>query len=160
VVPRSLRLLRWVVHCVGYGLHHPDTTGERCPASPNLKCGASQRSGDLAPFRHPLATVLPDPADPIRVRMHGAELSMLKRMVQRAPCPAAAGIHLADGLPTSVCANCRVSRRKIFKSEDDVSWGFFASKQPYFGIHNHVVLRNEIVAFALTPANVAERLAV
>jgi hypothetical protein len=92
--------------------------------------------------------------------MHGAELSMLKRMVQRAPCPAAAGIHLADGLPTSVCANCRVSRRKIFKSEDDVSWGFFASKQPYFGIHNHVVLRNEIVAFALTPANVAERLAV
>jgi hypothetical protein len=92
--------------------------------------------------------------------MHGAELSMLKRMVQRALCPAAAGIHLTDGLPTSVCANCRVSRRKIFKSEDDVSWGFFASKQPYFGIHNHVVLRNEIVAFALTPANVAERLAV
>jgi hypothetical protein len=155
VVPRSLRLLRWVVHCVGYGLHHPDTTGERCPASPNLKCGASQRSGDLS-----TPTGDSSSRPPIRVRMHGAELSMLKRMVQRAPCPAAAGIHLADGLPTSVCANCRVSRRKIFKSEDDVSWGFFASKQPYFGIHNHVVLRNEIVAFALTPANVAERLAV
>jgi Transposase DDE domain len=85
---------------------------------------------------------------------------MLKQMVQRVLYPAAADIHLTDGFPISVCMNCRVSRRKIFKSEDEVSWGFCASKQqPYFGFHGHVVtnLRDEIVAFALTPANVDER---
>ena len=72
--------------------------------------------------------------------------------------PATADIHLTDGFPISVCTNCRVSRRKIFKSEDEVSWGFCASKQQhYFGFHGHVVLRDEIVAFALTPANVDER---
>jgi hypothetical protein len=75
--------------------------------------------------------------------------------------PAAADIHLTDGFPISVCMNCRVSCRKIFKSEDEVSWGFCASKQQhYFGFHGHVVLRDEIVAFALTPANVDERLVV
>jgi hypothetical protein len=70
--------------------------------------------------------------------------------------PAAADIHITDGFPISVCMNCR--GRKIFKSED--SWGFCASKQEhYFGFHGHVVinLRDEIVAFALTPANVDER---
>ena len=92
---------------------------------------------------------------------HGANLSMLKQMVQRVLYPAAADIHLTDGFPISVCTNCRVSRRKIFKSEDEVSWGFCASKQQhYFGFHGHVVLRDEIVAFALTPANVDERLVV
>jgi len=92
---------------------------------------------------------------------HGANLSMLKQMVQRVLYPAAADIHLTDGFPISVCTNCRVSRRTIFKSEDEVSWGFCASKQqPYFGFHGHVVLRDEIVAFALTPANVDERLVV
>jgi hypothetical protein len=94
---------------------------------------------------------------------HGANLSMLKQMVQRVLYPAAADIHITDGFPISVCTNCRVSRRKIFKSEDEVSWGFCASKQePYFGFHGHVVtnLRDEIVAFALTPANVDERLVV
>jgi hypothetical protein len=92
---------------------------------------------------------------------HGANLSMLKPMVQRVLYPAAADIHLTDGFPISVCMNCRVSRRKIFKSEDEVSWGFCASKQqPYFSFHGHVVLRDEIVAFALTPANVDERLVV
>ena len=89
---------------------------------------------------------------------HGANLSMLKRMVQRVLYPAAAGIHLTDSFPISVCTSCRVSRRKIFKSEDEVSWGFCASKQqPYFGFHGHVVLRDEIVVFALTLANVDER---
>ena len=94
---------------------------------------------------------------------HCANLSMLKQMVQRVLYPAAADIHLTDGFPISVCMNCRVSRRKIFKSEDEVSWGFCASKQQhYFGFHGHVVtnLRDEIVAFALTPANVDERLVV
>jgi hypothetical protein len=94
---------------------------------------------------------------------HGANLSMLKRMVQRVLYPAAAGIHLTDSFPISVCTSCRVSRRKIFKSEDEVSWGFCASKQqPYFGFHGHVVtnLRDEIVVFALTLANVDERLVV
>jgi hypothetical protein len=94
---------------------------------------------------------------------HGANLSMLKQMVQRVLYPAAADIHITDGFPISVCMNCRVSRRKIFKSEDEVSWGFCASKQEhYFGFHGHVVtnLRDEIVAFALTPANVDERLVV
>ena len=94
---------------------------------------------------------------------HGANLSMLKQMVQRVLYPATADIHMTDGFPISVCMNCRVSRRKIFKSEDEVSWGFCASKQqPYFGFHGHVVtnLRDEIVAFALTPANVDERLVV
>ena len=93
---------------------------------------------------------------------HCANLSMLKQMVQRVLYPAA-DIHLTDGFPISVCMNCRVSRRKIFKSEDEVSWGFCASKQqPYFGFHGHVVtnLRDEIVAFALTPANVDERLVI
>jgi hypothetical protein len=86
---------------------------------------------------------------------------MLKRMVQRAPCPAAAGIHLTDSFPISICTNCRVSRRKIFKSEDEVSWGFCASKQQfYFGFHGHVVLRDKIVVFALTLANLDERLVV
>ena len=91
---------------------------------------------------------------------HGANLSMLKQRVQRVLYPAAADIHITDGFPISVCMNCRVSRRKIFKSEDEVSWGFCASKQQhYFGFHGHVVtnLRDEIVAFALTPANVDER---
>lgn len=94
---------------------------------------------------------------------HCANLSMLKQMVQRVLYPAAADIHLTDGFPISVCMNCRVSRRKIFKSEDEVSWGFCASKQQhYFGFHGHVVtnLRDEIVAFALTPASVDERLVV
>jgi Transposase DDE domain len=92
---------------------------------------------------------------------HCANLSMLKQMVQRVLYPAAADIHITDGFPISVCMNCRVSRRKIFKSEDEVSWGFCASKQEhYFGFHGHVVLRDEIVAFALTPANVDERLVV
>src|SRR3954469_18399837 len=94
---------------------------------------------------------------------HCANLSMLKQMVQRVLYPAAADIHLTDGFPISVCMNCRVSRRKIFKSEDEVSWGFCASKQEhYFGFHGHIVtnLRDEIVAFALTPANVDERLVV
>jgi hypothetical protein len=92
---------------------------------------------------------------------HGANLSMLKQMVQRVLYPAA--IHITDGFPISVCTNCRVSRRKIFKSEDEVSWGFCASKQQhYLGFHGHIVtnLRDEIVAFALTPANVDERLVV
>ena len=94
---------------------------------------------------------------------HCANLSMLKQMVQRVLYPAAADIHLTDGFPISVCLNCRVSRRTIFTSEDEVSWGFCASKQQhYFGFHGHVVtnLRDEIVAFALTPANVDERLVV
>jgi hypothetical protein len=124
-----------------------------------VTAGASQRSGDLAPFRRPLATVLPDPRSVFA--KHGANLSMLKRMVQRVLYPAAAGIHLTDSFPISVCTSCRVSRRKIFKSEDEVSWGFCASKQqPYFGFHGHVVLRDEIVVFALTLANVDERLVV
>jgi hypothetical protein len=92
---------------------------------------------------------------------HCANLSMLKQMVQRVLYPAAADIHLTDGFPISVCMNCR--GRKIFKSEDEVSWGFCASKQQhYFGFHGHVVtnLRDEVVAFALTPANVDERLVV
>jgi len=92
---------------------------------------------------------------------HCANLSMLKQMVQRVLYPAAADIHITDGFPISVCMNCRVSRRKIFKSEDEVSWGFCASKQEhYFGFHGHVVLRDEIVVFALTLANVDERLVV
>ena len=60
---------------------------------------------------------------------HGANLSMLKQMVQRVLYPAAADIHLTDGFPISVYMNCRVSRRKIFKSEDEVSWGFCAVNQ-------------------------------
>jgi hypothetical protein len=94
---------------------------------------------------------------------HGANLSMLKQRVQRVLYPAAADIHITDGFPISVCTNCRVSRRKIFKSEDEVSWGFCASKREhYFGFHGHVVtnLRDEVVAFALTPANVDARLVV
>jgi hypothetical protein len=74
--------------------------------------GASRRSGDPAPFRRPLATVLPDPADPIRVRQARRNLTMLKRMVQRAPCPAAADIDLSDSFSISVCTRCRVSRRR------------------------------------------------
>src|SRR3954471_23647348 len=50
VVPRSLRLLHCVVHCVGYGLHHPDTTGERYPASPNLQSGASRGTPYAVPI--------------------------------------------------------------------------------------------------------------
>jgi hypothetical protein len=116
--------------------------------------GASQRFSDLALFRRTLATVLPDPRSVFA--KHGANLSMLKQMVQRVLYPAAADIHLTDGFPISVCTNCR--GRTIFKSEDEVSWGFCASKQqPYFGSHGHVVLRDAIVAFALTPANVDER---
>jgi hypothetical protein len=53
---------------------------------------------------------------------HGANLSMLKQMVQRVLYPAAADIHLTDGFPISVCMNGR--GRTIFKSEDEVSWGF------------------------------------
>ena len=54
VVPRSLRLLHWIVHCVGYGLHHPDTTGERHPATPTRRVGrrrgitAIRRSGTIS----------------------------------------------------------------------------------------------------------------
>jgi hypothetical protein len=163
VVLRSLRLLHWVVHCVGYGLHHPDTTGERHPASPNLQSGSPQgHHSDPAIWRHFDAHWRQFfPTLPTRsvFAKHGANLSMLKRMVQRVLYPAAAGIHLTDSFPISVCTSCRVSRRKIFKSEDEVSWGFCASKQqPYFCFHGHVVLRNEIVVFALTLANVAERL--
>jgi hypothetical protein len=167
VVLRSLRLLHWVVHCVGYGLHHPDTTGERHPASPNLQSGSPQgHHSDPAIWRHFDAHWRQFfPTLPTRsvFAKHGANLSMLKRMVQRVLYPAAAGIHLTDSFPISVCTSCRVSRRKIFKSEDEVSWGFCASKQqPYFGFHGHVVtnLRDEIVAFALTLANVDERLVV
>ncbi len=165
VVPRSLRLLHWVVHCVGYGLHHPDTTGERHPASPNLQSGSPKgHHSDPAIWRYFDAHWRQFfPTLPTRsvFAKHGANLTMLKRMVQRAPCPAAAGIHLTDSFPISVCTRCRVSRRKIFKSEDEVSWGFCASKQqPYFGFHGHVVLRDGIVVFAPTPANVDERLVV
>jgi hypothetical protein len=160
VVPRSLRLLHWVVHCVGYGLHHPDTTGERYPASPNLQSGSPQgHHSDPAIWRHFDAHWRQFfPTLPTRsvFAKHGANLSMLKRMVQRVLYPAAAGIHLTDSFPISVCTSCR--GRKIFKSEDEVSWGFCASKQqPYFGFHGHVVLRDEIVVFALTLANVDER---
>jgi hypothetical protein len=162
VVPRSLRLLHWVVQCVGYGLHHPDTTGERYPASPNLQSGSPKgHHSDPAIWRHFDAHWRQFfPTLPTRsvFAKHGANLSMLKLMVQRVLYPAAAGIHLTDSFPISVCTSCRVSRRKIFKSEDEVSWGFCASKQqPYFGFHGHVVLRDEIVVFALTLANVDER---
>ena len=37
---------------------------------------------------------------------HGANLSMLKQMVQRVLYPAAADIHLTDGFPISVCTRC------------------------------------------------------
>ena len=43
---------------------------------------------------------------------HGANLSMLKRMVQRVLYPAAAGIHLSDSFSINVCTSCRVSRRR------------------------------------------------
>jgi hypothetical protein len=115
VVSRSLRLLHWVVHCVGYGLHHPDTTGERRPASPNLQSGSPQgHHGDPAIRRHFDAHWRQFfPTLPTRsvFAKHGANLTMLKRMVQRAPCPAAAGIDLSDSFSISVCTRCRVSRR-------------------------------------------------
>jgi hypothetical protein len=116
VVPRSLRLLHWVVHCVGYGLHHPDTTGERHPASPNLQSGSPKgHHSDPAIWRHFDAHWRQFfPTLPTRsvFAKHGANLSMLKRMVQRAPCPAAADIHLSDSFSISVCTSCRVSRRR------------------------------------------------
>jgi Transposase DDE domain len=92
---------------------------------------------------------------------HCANLSVLKQMVQRDLYPTADDIHMIDGFPISVCKNCRVPRCKIFK--DEAAWGYCASKQEYyFGFHGHLVtnLRDEIVAFALTPANVDERLVV
>ena len=94
---------------------------------------------------------------------HGANLSVLKQMVQRDLYPIADDIHVTDGFPISVCKNCRVPRCKIFTGEDEAAWGYCASKQEYyFGFHGHLVtnLRDEIVAFALTPANVDERLLV
>src|SRR3954453_6581368 len=94
---------------------------------------------------------------------HGANLSVLKQMVQRDLYPIADDIHMTDGFPISVCKNCRVPRCKIFTGEDEAAWGFCPSKQEYyFGFHGHLVtnLRDEIVAFALTPADVDERLVV
>jgi hypothetical protein len=116
VVPRSVRLLHWVVHCVGYGLHHPETTGERYPAFPNLQSGSPQgHHGDPAIWRHFDARWRQFfPTLPTRsvFAKHGANLSMPKRMVERAPCPAAADIHLSDSFSIGIRPSCRVSRRR------------------------------------------------
>jgi hypothetical protein len=94
---------------------------------------------------------------------HGADLSVLKQMVQRDLYPTADDIHMTAGFPIGVCKNCRVPRCKASTGEDEAAWGYCASKQEYyFGFHGHLVtnLRDESVAFALTPANVDERLVV
>ncbi|MFL6808159.1 MAG: hypothetical protein ACJ8FD_04035 [Bradyrhizobium canariense] len=75
-------------------MHHPDTTGERHPASPNLQSGSPQgHHSDPAIWRYFDAHWRQFfPTLPTRsvFAKHGANLSMLKRMVQRVLYPAAA----------------------------------------------------------------------
>ena len=92
-----------------------------------------------------------------------ANLIILKQMIQRLLYPADDEHHITDGFPIVVCRNCRVPGCKSFRGANEAAWGYCATKKEYyFGFHGHVVtnLRDEIVSFTLTSANVDERLVV
>jgi hypothetical protein len=67
-------------------------------------------------------------------------------------------IHITDGVPMPICHLARASRSKLFKGE--AAFGFCAAKdEHYYGFKGHVIinLKQQVVGFTLTPANIDER---
>jgi IS5 family transposase len=67
-------------------------------------------------------------------------------------------IHITDGVPMPVCHMARAGRSRLFKGE--AAFGFCAAKdEHYYGFKGHVIidLKQRVVGFTLTAANVDER---
>jgi IS5 family transposase len=67
-------------------------------------------------------------------------------------------IHLTDGVPMPICHLARANRSKLFRGE--AAFGYCAAKgEHYYGFKGHVIinLKQQVVGFTLTPANVDER---
>jgi IS5 family transposase len=67
-------------------------------------------------------------------------------------------IHLTDGVPMPICHLARANRSKLFRGE--AAFGYCAAKgEHYSGFKGHVIinLKQQVVGFTLTPANVDER---
>jgi hypothetical protein len=87
-----------------------------------------------------------------------ANLASIKQMIFAHLFMPQDNVHITDGVPMPVCHLARAGRSKLFKG--DVAFGFCAAKDEYYyGFKGHVIvnLKQQVVGFTLTAANIDER---